>query len=690
MADTIRKVKVVDDVIATESEVQFGVIQGAQNVTSQQFKAISATPNSAVFNLVVPSLETILDRHIMISAQLTLKIDCRNVNTATGATTDVLPEGWSLINYGLTDSLANFPLNRLISTIQCSVNNNTISLQQSDVFDALLRLYDPETLAKYDSKTPTTCDYLSDYADGVEALTYVLDWNGDNSGAGTKVQVFGVGRETGAAADNYRTREQAFLSFNNNILGMDTMRPAGSSHHHRPRGIFKIDEIYSIDGAGAKVVPVISDGAAAMLPVYVKFTVQEPLFLSPFLVGADSEGHHPGIYGINNLNLTINFSSLGGNRAWRAARFPINVGTAATPIYTGKSATLVDIKDATIECKFYTPKGSMLQNPRCVVNYHEIGIYRTSNFETIEPPTTDKSAYGYMTVNGFPQFKFKQLQSANIQLSSIPEKLIIFARRVQSNLYCTDADTYLTIKDIRVNWNNASGLLSTFTQEQLYDASVSSGLKNLTWEEFSGSTIAAACDKAKNSRAAYNGWQRNAYSGVGSTAGYAYPFKQVPTTGSILVLDMARVIQLSQEFDSVGSIGQFSLSVIANCGNQHKDTWNANDYELVILVVNPGVLITQQGSSSSYIGLLTKADVLETSEQPEYITHSHMNKLTGGSFLGSLKNAMHWVHSKITPVKEFLARHVDHPIANKAVEIATNLGYGYTAAGKHKLHDRLM
>ena len=103
------------------------------------------------------------------------------------------------------------------------------------MFDALLRLYDPETLAKYVSKTPTTCDYLSDYADGVEALAYVLDWNGDGTGAATKVQVFGVGRETGAAGDKYRTRAQAFLSFNNNVLGMDTMRPAGSSHHHRPR-----------------------------------------------------------------------------------------------------------------------------------------------------------------------------------------------------------------------------------------------------------------------------------------------------------------------------------------------------------------------------------------------------------------------------------------------------------------------
>ena len=34
-------------------------------------------------------------------------------------------------------------------------------------------------------------------------------------------------------------------------------------------------------------------------------------------------------------------------------------------------------------------------------------------------------------------------------------------------------------------------------------------------------------------------------------------------------------------------------------------------------------------------------------------------------------------------------QHVDHPIANKAVEIASSLGYGMTGAAKHKLHDRL-
>ena len=109
MADTIRKVKVVDDVIATESEVQYGVLVGGQNVTSQEFKAISATPNSMVFNIVVPSLETILDRHLMVAATFALKLNYRG---SDGATT--LPAGRPLLDYGITDALAHVPLSRLI------------------------------------------------------------------------------------------------------------------------------------------------------------------------------------------------------------------------------------------------------------------------------------------------------------------------------------------------------------------------------------------------------------------------------------------------------------------------------------------------------------------------------------------------------------------------------------------------
>ena len=70
-------------------------------------------------------------------------------------------------------------------------------------------------------------------------------------------------------------------------------------------------------------------------------------------------------------------------------------------------------------------------------------------------------------------------------------------------------------------------------------------------------------------------------------------------------------------------------------------------------------------------------------------TVGQVKRFTGGSFLGSLKNGLKWAASHITPIKNFLQQHVDHPIANKAVDIATSLGCGMTGAARHKLHDRL-
>ena len=99
---------------------------------------------------------------------------------------------------------------------------------------------------------------------------------------------------------------------------------------------------------------------------------------------------------------------------------------------------------------------------------------------------------------------------------------------------------------------------------------------------------------------------------------------------------MGRTIQLPQEFDAPGNIGQFSLQVIVTAANQHKYAWEANDYELVVLVVNPGVLIMQQGSNSTYIGLLSEENCLNTIENDSGSTVGQLKRLAGGSFLGSL------------------------------------------------------
>ena len=79
------------------------------------------------------------------------------------------------------------------------------------------------------------------------------------------------------------------------------------------------------------------------------------------------------------------------------------------------------------------------------------------------------------------------------------------ARRIQTTLTCSDPVAYLVIKSLRINFNNQAGILSTYTQEQLYDASVQSGLANLTYREFVGSTISQGnSELAYNPRTAYN------------------------------------------------------------------------------------------------------------------------------------------------------------------------------------------
>ena len=292
-------------------------------MTSQVLKAISATPSSMVFNVVVPSIETILDRRIMIQSTMILRIDVKDPI-----------DGVQPINYGVTDALAPFPLNQLIQNIQCSINNNNITLQQSDLFDVLLRMQDPEDLARFDDKAPTGLDYLYDYADGVVMNPYYIDLQVDTPAAGTTPATYKLGFR-GTAGDTVggeAAGQPTLTSFNKNILSYDMNRIANSSHCHKPRGSYVIDAIFRASSdanaiSGARFE--ITESAATYPNVYVQFTVTEPLFLSPFLLGLASKEDHSGIFSVNALNFTINFSQ-SANRAWRSARLIVPTSASAT------------------------------------------------------------------------------------------------------------------------------------------------------------------------------------------------------------------------------------------------------------------------------------------------------------------------------------------------------------------------
>ena len=556
------------------------------------------------------------------------------------------------VNYGVTDALNSFPLSRAINNITININNNSVSMNMSDILEPFLRLMDPEELAMYEGTTPTTLNYISNYRDGVQPYAYSV---GDSIGADDIARI----RHTTAAADGAEsartgagapaTRVQAFHSYPNNVLAYDYGRPAGSSHNHRPRGSFKILRIFG----GTLLAP--RPVAANDTTVFITFQTFEPLFVSPFIWGDPS--NKAGMYGIQNIAANITFLS-NANRSW--------CSVATVPGYT-KNATIVDIKDATLYMQFLTPKASDMLESRNVVPFYQLPIFKTANFGTIAGRATNAiSNEGYFATGGPAT-----LTSNSIQLSVVPDKLIIFVRRLETSLTCTQTSSFLTINKVQINWNNSAGLLSTMSMEQLYKASVASGLRNLTYDEFTGLTVSVAGDDANAYSTSQPREGPTPLVGVGAYAGQP-GFKYIPTTGSVLVLDFATQIPLQEQYFAPGSIGQFNLQVTLDVVNNHSAAWD--NLELCIIPVLSGCWINERGTSSSFIGLITKADCLETLEQEHY-SQGQVRRLIGGSFMDRLRSGVHWISSKLSPIKHVL-EHIPHEYAQKGAKVLSALGYG--------------
>ena len=152
MSETFEKILVKDDRLGCITpKVKYHVFKGGQNITCSAFKAVSETPSNHVYNVQVPSLETIISREALCkNITITLKIKHWNKNVSEFA-----------INYGVTDALAPFPLHSLVNVLTATINNNAVSLNVQETLPILLRMVDPEELPKYDSMTPTTLDILA-------------------------------------------------------------------------------------------------------------------------------------------------------------------------------------------------------------------------------------------------------------------------------------------------------------------------------------------------------------------------------------------------------------------------------------------------------------------------------------------------------------------------------------------------
>ena len=225
-------------------------------------------------------------------------------------------------------------------------------------------MLDPEEMAEYQSMTPTTLDSLADYSDAVDRMPYVLGatpLSGGTPYSSGRAYVPGATESEGSASAA-GVRYQSFQSYANNVLAFDTNRLAGSSHHHKPRGSYKIDAIWAYGPGSTVAREVLSTDNT----VYVQFTVTETLLLSPFTFG--NRENKQGFYGISNL--TFNFNMMASaSRAWRCCRW----GTQAT----SKVAQVVEFKNSTLTFTFLTAHPSLRLSSRNVVPFYELPIYKT-------------------------------------------------------------------------------------------------------------------------------------------------------------------------------------------------------------------------------------------------------------------------------------------------------------------------
>jgi hypothetical protein len=639
MSADFTKILVKDDRLHVVDNIKYAVVKGGQNVTMSQFRAISATNSQIVFNIQVPSEQTIIDRRVLLQTDLTLVVQSTAsswTNANPPVFTAAAPNG---CGYGSYASLAAYPLHELMSVASATINNNTVSINIRDVLPFIIRALDKGELNAYNATTATAVDSYLQYTSGL------------------------------ASASN----------------------PVGG-------GVPTLDTDLAGRGSIA-LTDYARSTAGAITTETFTFHISEPLLLSPFIY-CNPKSNGQGFYGIQNMNFVLNigdasrvFRGLNGvdganalataasaGAVYASPAGSVLVGTAGaslpfiTNVSLGTNNNGSAFGNTTLLFTFLTPHPSDLMPARNIVPYYELPRYITNVSAPAPLARTDVGANAYVPydVNGGTL-----VASQTLQLNQIPDKLILMVRKPMASQSYGDADAYFPIRKISINFNNNSGILSAARCEDLYRMSKDNG-SNQHWNEWVG--------YVNSSYAAISGLDIPT-SSILSAAPTAPGFQSFPTVGSCLMLEFGKDIQLIEDFFAPGSLGNFNIQVNVFVENNNETLPQGANLELVMITMNSGVFVCERGTSSTYTGILTRADVLEASEQDAY-SHNDVKRMVGGGFLDMLKSGV----SKLAPLVKAVAP-VVAPMAKDylkskgamgklASQGISALGYGHSGAGR--------
>lgn len=510
------------------SHVDFSIKKGPSQLTSQAFLANSSSSSQISWNITPPSENTAISRRILFKSKVQFILEIGTEATPAG-----IANGQSVWSYGLRDAFQAFPLQKLITTMTCSINNTSVSINMQDVLPGLLQMIDKEMLQEYHGSTPTFLDNYESFA-----LAAARD--------------AGTGRPS---VTNSPLNDYIKSGYN------DLLEPRGA----HPITILAVAR--KTQNVGGFTDSLISSNLLDHWRIECEAEFSEPLCISPMIFG-DPKQNQAAFLGVNNFNLTANIDST-MKRFWSSA----GVGAVPYNVTFGPNAFI----EPKIYMEFMSLDATFAVPTQLSLPFMDYPRYITGNLGNIAPADPPKTS----SIN-------------SLQLDKIPDKILVFIRRPINVSGPLTSDSFLPISGVNITFNNASGLLSTFSQQQLWRMSRKNGCKQ-SWLEWSGYASQLPAPGANP----YTAAQANAANVVG-------------TCGGVLVIDPALDLSLQQPYLTDGSQGQFQLQMQLTYTNQSADTFNP---EIVVVIFNSGLLSTVAGNSQLFTGLADMKTVMSVVDE---------------------------------------------------------------------------
>jgi hypothetical protein len=381
--------------------------------------------------------------------------------------------------------------------------------------------------------------------------------------------------------------------------------------------------------------------ASAYNATTVTVTITEPLLLSPFIL--DDCDEESGMYGIDTLSLSFLLNS--------AADKTKSILTTVA----GANYELTNVQNSSLFLTFLTPHASLSLPSRNVIPYLQCDVKKYPVGPVLN------SASGSVATNSFT-------------LNSTPDAVFVSVRRAAAKASSTTPMDYLQIKDVTVNYGNRSGMFSNEPIESLYNRSKSNGVY-MDFNTWNGS---------KNVMTYTNASDYAAGPPVVVTTVAVPTVATVRTVGPVVLLNLARDGFCQQDSEAPGSISGNSVQISVNFVNNTRADFPANTYELHCMFVYSGLIVNSLGSTNLYVGILSKKEILEVSQQKS-INKAVISRQYGGSLWSSLKSYGKKAYKMYKRTKPAVSKinNVMKEIApdNKLSRGLSTVGYGYSGAG---------